>query len=92
MAFSETIFHSLSFSNTAYLLETTVYIFIGMTIESPTTFSILLYLNHMAVFNFIDERNLPGCAALKLCDGRKRSMSLWVEFITASGDYRNDRL
>ncbi|KAF6033932.1 MAB21L1 [Bugula neritina] len=64
----------------------------GMTIESPTTFSILLYLNHMAVFNFIDERNLPGCAALKLCDGRKRSMSLWVEFITASGDYRNDRL
>ena len=27
----------------------------------------------------------PGCAVLKLSDGRKRSMSLWVEFITASG-------
>ena len=26
-----------------------------------------------------------GCAVLKLSDGRKRSMSLWVEFITASG-------
>ena len=26
-----------------------------------------------------------GCADLKLSDGRKRSMSLWVEFITASG-------
>jgi len=25
------------------------------------------------------------CAVLKLSDGRKRSMSLWVEFITASG-------
>merc|ERR1711971_1449808 len=28
---------------------------------------------------------MPGCAVLKLSDGRKRSMSLWVEFITASG-------
>ena len=28
---------------------------------------------------------IPGTAALKLADGRKRSMSLWVEFITASG-------
>uniref|UniRef100_A0A915D353 Uncharacterized protein n=1 Tax=Ditylenchus dipsaci TaxID=166011 RepID=A0A915D353_9BILA len=26
-----------------------------------------------------------SCAVLKLSDGRKRSMSLWVEFITASG-------
>lgn len=26
-----------------------------------------------------------GNAVLKLSDGRKRSMSLWVEFITASG-------
>lgn len=53
--------------------------------ESPTEYSILLYLNHMAVFSFIDEGSVPGCGALKLCDGRKRSMSLWVEFITASG-------
>ena len=29
--------------------------------------------------------NISGCAVLKLSDGRKRSMSLWVEFITASG-------
>lgn len=29
--------------------------------------------------------HLPGHAVLKLSDGRKRSMSLWVEFITASG-------
>ena len=28
---------------------------------------------------------VTGCAVLKLSDGRKRSMSLWVEFITASG-------
>ena len=37
------------------------------------------------VFNFVDDGSLPGCAVLKLSDGRKRSMSLWVEFITASG-------
>ncbi|XP_067949218.1 protein mab-21-like 2 [Watersipora subatra] len=57
----------------------------GLTVDSPTEFSILLYLNHMAVFSFIDEGSVPGCAALKLSDGRKRSMSLWIEFITASG-------
>lgn len=28
---------------------------------------------------------MPGHGVLKLSDGRKRSMSLWVEFITASG-------
>jgi hypothetical protein len=39
----------------------------------------------MGVFNFVDDGTLPGCAVLKLSDGRKRSMSLWVEFITASG-------
>ncbi|TMW39502.1 hypothetical protein DOY81_015418 [Sarcophaga bullata] len=37
------------------------------------------------VLNFVDDGTLPGCAVLKLSDGRKRSMSLWVEFITASG-------
>lgn len=39
----------------------------------------------MGVFNFVDDGSIPGCAVLKLSDGRKRSMSLWVEFITASG-------
>jgi hypothetical protein len=39
----------------------------------------------MGVFNFVDDGSVPGCAVLKLSDGRKRSMSLWVEFITASG-------
>lgn len=39
----------------------------------------------MGVFNFVDDGTVPGCAVLKLSDGRKRSMSLWVEFITASG-------
>jgi hypothetical protein len=39
----------------------------------------------MGVFNFVDDGSIPGCAILKLSDGRKRSMSLWVEFITASG-------
>lgn len=52
---------------------------------SPNEFQIVLYLNQMGVFNFVDDGALPGCAVLKLSDGRKRSMSLWVEFITASG-------
>lgn len=52
---------------------------------SPTEFEVVLYLNQMGVFNFVDDGSLPGCAVLKLSDGRKRSMSLWVEFITASG-------
>lgn len=33
----------------------------------------------------MDDGSVQGCAVLKLSDGRKRSMSLWVEFITASG-------
>jgi hypothetical protein len=48
-------------------------------------FKVVLYLNQMGVFNFVDDNCAPGCALLKLSDGRKRSMSLWVEFITASG-------
>lgn len=52
---------------------------------SPTEFEVILYLNQMGVFNFVDDGSLAGCAVLKLSDGRKRSMSLWVEFITASG-------
>jgi len=46
---------------------------------------VLLLLNQMSVFNFVDDGAVPGCAVLRLSDGRKRSMSLWVEFITASG-------
>ncbi|KAL7289777.1 protein mab-21-like [Trichogramma pretiosum] len=59
--------------------------FDGLDVHSPTEFEVALYLNQMGVFNFVDDGTLPGCAVLKLSDGRKRSMSLWVEFITASG-------
>lgn len=57
----------------------------GLEVISPTEFEIIIYLNQMGVLNFVDDGTLPGCAVLKLSDGRKRSMSLWVEFITASG-------
>ncbi|KAH9421894.1 putative nucleotidyltransferase MAB21L1 isoform X1 [Dermatophagoides pteronyssinus] len=59
----------------------------GLEVISPNEFEVVLYLNQMGVFNFVDDGTLPGCAVLKLqlSDGRKRSMSLWVEFITASG-------
>lgn len=57
----------------------------GLEVISPTEFEIVIYLNQMGVLNFVDDGTLPGCAVLKLSDGRKRSMSLWVEFITASG-------
>merc|ERR1712106_482201 len=59
--------------------------FEGLDVISPNEFEVVLYLNQMGVFNFVDDGSLPGCAVLKLSDGRKRSMSLWVEFITASG-------
>ena len=52
---------------------------------SSTEFEVVLYLNQMGVFSYVDDGTIPGCAVLKLSDGRKRSMSLWVEFITASG-------
>jgi len=57
----------------------------GLEVIAPNEFEVVLYLNQMGVFNFVDDGSLPGCAVLKLSDGRKRSMSLWVEFITASG-------
>merc|ERR1711950_62848 len=59
--------------------------FDGLRVISPTEFEVVLYLNQMGEFNFVDDGTMPGCAVLKLSDGRKRSMSLWVEFITASG-------
>lgn len=58
---------------------------IGLNVISSSEFEVTLFLNQMGVFNFVDDGSLPGCAVLKLSDGRKRSMSLWVEFITASG-------
>ena len=57
----------------------------GLRVISSHEFEVVLYFNQMGVFNFVDDGALPGCAVLKLSDGRKRSMSLWVEFITASG-------
>ncbi|KAF8563061.1 hypothetical protein P879_07971 [Paragonimus westermani] len=57
----------------------------GLRVLSLTQFEIALFLNQMGVFNFVDDGSVPGGAVLKLSDGRKRSMSLWVEFITASG-------
>ncbi|TPP59294.1 Protein mab-21 1 [Fasciola gigantica] len=57
----------------------------GLRVLSPTRFEVTLFLNQMGVFNFVDDGSVPGGAVLKLSDGRKRSMSLWVEFITASG-------
>lgn len=60
-------------------------IFIGLSVVSSNEFEVILYLNQMGVFSFVDDGSIPGCAVLKLSDGRKRSMSLWVEFITASG-------
>lgn len=56
-----------------------------MLVHSHYEFEVILYLNQMGVFNFVDDGSVQGCAVLKLSDGRKRSMSLWVEFITASG-------
>ena len=57
----------------------------GLRVNSSTEFEVILFLNQMGVFNFVDDGSVPGGAVLKLSDGRKRSMSLWVEFITASG-------
>ncbi|KIH55006.1 Mab-21 protein [Ancylostoma duodenale] len=58
---------------------------VTLIVHSPHEYEAILYLNQMGVFNFVDDGSIQGCAVLKLSDGRKRSMSLWVEFITASG-------
>ncbi|EFN78129.1 Protein mab-21, partial [Harpegnathos saltator] len=47
--------------------------FDGLDVISPTEFEIVIYLNQMGVLNFVDDGTLPGCAVLKLSDGRKRS-------------------
>lgn len=56
-----------------------------LEVISSKRFLAKLFLNHMGVLNFIDSGSLPGFAFLKLSDERKRSTSLWTEFITASG-------
>lgn len=33
---------------------------------SPNEFEVVLYLNQMGVFNFVDDGSLPGCAVLKV--------------------------
>ena len=58
----------------------------GLEVISPCEYEVVLYLNQMGVFSLVEDGVVAsGCAMLKLSDGRKRSMSLWVEFITASG-------
>ncbi|MCL4136926.1 UNVERIFIED_CONTAM: hypothetical protein GTU68_001425 [Idotea baltica] len=57
----------------------------GLHIHSPNEYQVTIYLNQMGEFNLVDDGTVAGSAVLKLSDGRKRSMSLWVEFITASG-------
>lgn len=47
----------------------------GLEVISPVEFEVVIYLNQMGVLNFVDDGTLPGCAVLKLSDGRKRSMS-----------------
>lgn len=54
----------------------------GLRVLSSTEFLVCLYLNQMGVFNFADDSSLPGCAVLKLSDGRKRSMSLWCDHLS----------
>jgi len=40
---------------------------LGLEVISPTEFEVVLYLNQMGVFNFVDDGSLPGCAVLKVC-------------------------
>ena len=58
----------------------------GLEVISPNEYEVILSLNQMGVFNFMEEEKNPaGYASLKLIEGRKKSMSLWLEFITAAG-------
>lgn len=38
----------------------------GLEVISPNEFEVVLYLNQMGVFNFVDDGTLPGCAVLKV--------------------------
>ncbi|KAH9418976.1 hypothetical protein DERP_011069 [Dermatophagoides pteronyssinus] len=40
-------------------------IIISLEVISPNEFEVVLYLNQMGVFNFVDDGTLPGCAVLK---------------------------
>ena len=35
--------------------------FEGLDVVSPHEFEVVLYLNQMGVFNFVDDGSLPGC-------------------------------
>ena len=37
----------------------------GIEVVTPTEFDVVLYLNQMGVFNFVDDGNIPGCSVLK---------------------------
>ena len=39
---------------------------LGLEVISPNEFEVVLYLNQMGVFNFVDDGSLPGCAVLKV--------------------------
>merc|ERR1712183_298585 len=45
--------------------------FDGLRVISPTEFEVVLYLNQMGEFNFVDDGTMPGCAVLKLSAARK---------------------
>lgn len=53
---------------------------------SPNEFEVVLYLNQMGVFNFVDDGTLPGCAVLKVCcllDGAPGAIGLLTNSIIA---------
>ncbi|CAF1254567.1 unnamed protein product [Rotaria sp. Silwood1] len=35
--------------------------FEGLTVQSQTEFEVVLYLNQIGVFNFVDDGSIPGC-------------------------------
>ncbi|RWS11737.1 Protein mab-21-like protein [Dinothrombium tinctorium] len=48
-------------------------IFKGLEVISPNEFEVVLYLNQMGVFNFVDDGSLPGCAVLKVAQACDKS-------------------
>jgi hypothetical protein len=38
----------------------------GISVISPNEYEVVLYLNQMGVFNFVDDASAPGCALLKV--------------------------
>lgn len=46
--------------------------FEGLEVISPNEFEVVLYLNQMGVFNFVDDGTLPGCAVLKVKQKKRK--------------------